>query len=48
MLAAHAFGFERGFYLPAGISGIKFMHDIPKWKKIVLALRCVYAVIYRD
>ena len=45
MLAAHAFGLEYRTDFPAGIAGIKFIHNVVERGKIVVSVQAVHAVI---
>ena len=48
MFAAHAFCLEYGFNLAAGISGVKFIHDVQERGKIILSVGAVHSVIDGD
>ena len=45
VLAAHALGLEHGFYLPAGITGIKLIHDVQKRGEVIFPILAIHAVI---
>ena len=45
MFAAHALCLEHGFYLPAGITGIKLIHDVQKRGHITVPFGGVYIVV---
>ena len=48
MLAAHAFGLEHGADFPAGVTGVKLVHDVAERSKIVVTFQTVYTVIDGD
>ena len=48
VFAAHAFCLEHGFNLAAGISGVKFIHDVQERGKIILSVGAVHSVIDGD
>ena len=45
MLAAHAFGLEHGADFPAGVAGVKLVHNVAERGKIIIAFQIVYTVI---
>ena len=45
MLAAHAFGLEHGADFPAGVAGVKLVHNVAERGKIIIAFQTVYTVI---
>jgi hypothetical protein len=47
-LACHALCFENGFDFFACVLCVKFVHDVPKRREIVLAPNGIYAVIQGD
>ena len=48
MLAAHAFGLEHRANFPAGVAGIKLVHDVAERGKIIIAFQTVHTVIDGD
>ena len=48
VLAAHAFGFEHGTDFPAGVAGVKFVHDVAERCEIIIAFQTVHTVIDGD
>ena len=47
-LPAHALGLEHGADFPAGVAGIKLVHDVAERGKIIIAFQTVYTVIDSD
>ena len=48
MLAAHAFGLEHGADFPAGVAGVKLVHNVAERGKIIIAFQTVHTVIDGD
>ena len=48
MLAAHAFGFEHRADFSAGVTGVKFVHNVAERGKIIIAFQTVNTVIDRN
>ena len=48
VLAAHAFGFEHRADFPAGVAGVKLVHDVAERGKIIIAFQTVHTVIDGD
>ena len=48
VLAAHAFGLEHGADFPAGVAGVKLIHNVAERGKIIIAFQTVYTVIDGD
>ena len=45
VLAAHALGLEHGADFPAGVAGVKLIHDIAEGRKIIVAFQTVHAIV---
>ena len=45
MLAAHTLGLEHGADFPAGVAGVKLVHNVAERGKIIIAFQTVYTVI---
>ena len=45
VLAAHAFGLEYGADFPAGIAGVKLIHNVAERGKIIVPVQAVHTVI---
>ena len=48
VLTAHAFGLEHRADFPAGVAGVKLVHNVAERGKIVVAFQTVYTVIDSD
>ena len=48
VLAAHAFGFEHRADFPAGVAGVKLVHNVAERGKIIIAFQTVHTVIDGD
>ena len=48
VLAAHALGLEHGADFPAGVAGVKLVHDVAERSKIVVTFQTVHTVIDGD
>ena len=48
VLAAHAFGLEHGADFPAGVAGVKLVHNVAERGKIIIAFQTVHTVIDGD
>jgi len=48
VLAAHTFCLKHRTDFPAGITGVKFIHDVAEWGKIVIAFQTVHTVVDGD
>src|SRR5699024_9577892 len=48
VLAAHAFGFEHRADFPAGVAGVKLVHDIAERGEIVVAFQTVHTIVDGD
>ena len=45
VFAAHALGLEHGADFPAGVAGVKLVHDVAERGKIIIAFQTVHTVI---
>ena len=48
MLAAHTFGLEHGADFPAGVTGVKLVHNVAEGGKIIVAFQAVHTVVNGD
>ena len=48
VLAAHAFGLEHGADFPAGVAGVKLVHNVAERGKIIVAFQTVHTVVDGD
>ena len=48
MLAAHTLGLEHGADFPAGVAGVKLVHNVAERGKIIIAFQTVHTVIDGD
>ena len=48
VLAAHAFGLKHRADFPAGVAGVKFVHNVAERGKIIIAVQTVHTVIDGD
>ena len=48
MLAAHTFGLEHGADFPAGVAGVKLVHNVAEGGKIIVAFQAVHTVVNGD
>src|SRR5699024_1897795 len=48
VLAAHALGLEHGADFPAGIAGVKLVHDVAEGRKIIITFQTVHTVVDGD
>ena len=45
VLAGHAFGFEHGVDFPAGVAGVKLVHNVTERGKIIIAFQTVHTIV---
>ena len=48
MLAAHAFGLKHRADFPAGVAGVKLVHNVAEGGKIIVAFQAVHTVVNGD